>query len=101
MNKPRVLFLCTGIRRAARWQRHFLRAYAGDHFEVHSAGLEPTGYILPEVLGVMQERGLDLAGQSSKGVSGVSGKNPLFPYHHSLRRCRGELSRRLPQHGDT
>ena len=47
MSKPRVLFLCTVNSARSRMAEAFLRAYAGDHFEVHSAGLEPKGYILP------------------------------------------------------
>ena len=57
----------------------FLRAYAGDHFEVHSAGLEPKGHILSEVLTVMNECGLDMAGQSSKSVTEYLGKT-IFSY---------------------
>jgi arsenate reductase len=52
----------------------FLRAYAGEHFEVHSAGLEPIGLILPDVLTAMQERGLDMRDQYSKSVKEYLGK---------------------------
>jgi arsenate reductase len=52
----------------------FLRAYAEEHLEIHSAGIEPKGYILPEVLIVMKERGLDLSGQTSKSISEYLGK---------------------------
>src|SRR5512139_1842499 len=74
MDKPKVLFLCTGNSARSQMAEAYLRAYAGDHFEVHSAGLEPKGYILPEVLGVMQERRIDMAGQSSKSVTEYLGK---------------------------
>jgi arsenate reductase (thioredoxin) len=74
MVKPKVLFLCTGNSARSQMAEAFLRAYAGDHFEVHSAGLEPKGYILPEVEAVMKERGLDMAGQWSKSVSEYLGK---------------------------
>jgi len=51
----------------------FLRKYAGDQFNVYSAGLEPTE-IHPMTRQVMQEVGLDLEGQSAKGVDTYLGK---------------------------
>ena len=74
MTHPRVLFLCTGNSARSQMAEAFLRAYAGDRFEVYSAGLEPAGYILPQVLTVMEERGLDLGGQRSKGVGDYLGR---------------------------
>lgn len=74
MHKPRVLFLCTGNSARSRMAEAFLRAYADKHFEIHSAGIEPKGYILPEVLAVMKERGLDMDGQTSKSVREYLGK---------------------------
>jgi arsenate reductase len=74
----------TSRRTVQRWKRFyqkpsgraeaFLRAYAGEHFEVHSAGLEPKGLILPEVVEAMQEVGLSLEGQFSKGVDTYLGR---------------------------
>ena len=84
MNKARVLFLCTGNSARSQMAEAFLKAYAGDHFEVHSAGLEPKGYILPEVLEVMKERGLDMAGQSSKSVDDYLGK---MIFTHTITVC--------------
>jgi len=42
----------------------FLRHYAGDHFEPHSAGLDPKG-INPYTIRVMTERGIAIDDQSS------------------------------------
>jgi arsenate reductase (thioredoxin) len=74
MNTPKVLFLCTGNSARSQMAEAFLRAYAGRHFDVHSAGIEPKGFILPEVLTVMEERGLDLKGQYSKSVKEYLGR---------------------------
>ena len=74
MNKPRVLFLCTGNSARSQMAEAFLRSYADDRFEVHSAGVEPKGHILPDVLTVMNEIGVDMSGQKSKGVSEYLGK---------------------------
>lgn len=84
MSKPKVLFLCTGNSARSQIAEAFLKAYASDHFEVHSAGLEPKGLILPEVLTVMKERGLDMAGQTSKGVREYLGKT-IFA--HTITVC--------------
>lgn len=74
MTKPKVLFLCTGNSARSQMAEAFLRAMAGDQFEVHSAGVQPKGRILPEVQTVMEERGLDMSGQTSKGVDVYLGK---------------------------
>lgn len=54
--------------------RSFLRAYAGDHFDVYSAGLEPKSEILPVARRVMAEIGLDMQGQYPKSVNEYLGK---------------------------
>jgi arsenate reductase len=56
----------------------FLRHYAGDHFEAHSAGLEPKG-VNPFTVQVMQEKGIDMSSHTSKGVDVYLGK-VLFQY---------------------
>lgn len=76
--KTRVLFLCTGNSARSQMAEAFLRKYAGDRFEVHSAGLEPKG-INPYTIRVMEEVGLDLSGHRSKGVNEYLGK-VLFHY---------------------
>jgi arsenate reductase len=52
----------------------FLRKYAGDRFEVHSAGLVPKGFIHPLAVRVMDESGVDLRGQSSKSLRPFLGR---------------------------
>ncbi|HJX39737.1 MAG TPA: arsenate reductase ArsC, partial [Anaerolineae bacterium] len=71
--KTRVLFLCTGNTARSQMAEAFLRRYAGDRFEAYSAGLEP-GEIHPYIFKVMQEIGLNLAGQRSKHVNEYMGK---------------------------
>jgi arsenate reductase len=56
----------------------FLRKFAGDRFEVHSAGLEPKG-LNPLTVRVMEEIGVDMSGHRSKGVNEYLGK-VLFQY---------------------
>jgi arsenate reductase len=73
MNKTKVLFLCTGNSARSQMAEAFLRKYAGDRFEVYSAGLEPKG-INPYTERVMREIGVDISGQYSKNVSEYIGK---------------------------
>lgn len=56
----------------------FLRKYAGDVLEPHSAGLEPKG-LHPLTVRVMQEVGIDISNQRSKGIETYLGKT-LFQY---------------------
>jgi arsenate reductase len=71
--KDRVLFLCTGNTARSQMAEAFLTHYAGDRFEVYSAGLEP-GVINPLTVEVMKEIGYDLSGQRAKGIEGFLGK---------------------------
>ncbi len=73
MPKPRVLFLCTHNSARSQMAEAFLRKYAGDHFEVYSAGLEPTP-IRPQVIQVMEELGFDMSQHQSKGLDQFLGK---------------------------
>ena len=74
----RVLFLCTGNSARSQMAEAFLRKYAGEYFEVHSAGLEPKG-VNPFTVQVMEEKGIDISGQTSKGINTYLGK-VLFQY---------------------
>ncbi len=73
MNKTRVLFLCTGNSARSQMAEAFLRKYAGDDFDVYSAGLEPKG-INPYTLKVLKEAGLDTTPLASKGLDTYMGK---------------------------
>jgi arsenate reductase (thioredoxin) len=71
--KEKVLFLCTGNSARSILGEALLRHYAGDRFEVYSAGLEPKG-INPYTLRVLAEKGIDTSSQSSKDVREYLGK---------------------------
>ena len=78
MNSQKVLFLCTGNSARSQMAEAFLRKFGGDKFEAHSAGLEPRG-LNPLTVKVMNEVGIDVSGQTSKGVEVYLGKI-LFQY---------------------
>jgi len=67
-HKPRVLFLCTQNSARSQMAEAFLRRYGADHFEAHSAGLEPAT-INPLTYQVMQEVGIDLAADGHRSKS--------------------------------
>jgi arsenate reductase len=73
MSRQRVLFLCTGNSARSQMAEAFLRTYAGDDFDSHSAGLEPTG-LNPLTVNVMEEVGIDVSNQPSKGIETYLGK---------------------------
>lgn len=74
----RILFLCTGNSARSQMAEAFLRKYAGERFEAHSAGLKPAG-LNPFTIQAMREVGIDISDQTSKGVDAYLGK-VLFQY---------------------
>jgi len=73
MQKPRVLFLCTGNSCRSQIAEAFLRRHGGDQFEVFSAGIDPKP-INPLTYRVMADAGYDLAGHTSKKLDKLPGK---------------------------
>ncbi len=71
--KPAVLILCTGNTARSQMAEAFLKKYAGDSLDVYSAGYDPKE-INPLTRQVMAEKGFDLSGHYSKGVTEFLGK---------------------------
>ncbi len=69
--KTRVLFLCTGNSCRSQMAEGFLRELGGSHYEVNSAGTNPTR-INPMAIRVMAEAGIDISDQYSKPVDQLS-----------------------------
>jgi len=88
MIKSRVLFLCSGNSCRTQMAEAFLRHLAGDHFDVISAGADPTP-LDPEPVDAMGELGIDIFGQTTKDVSRFPGQR--FTYVVSL--CDREQER--------
>lgn len=64
--KRRVLFLCTGNSARSVLAEATLRAWAGNRFEVFSAGSQPTGSVNPYALAQLSVEGIPTAGLRSK-----------------------------------
>ena len=67
MTKKRVLFYCKHNSCRSQMAEAYLKHFAGDQFDVYSAGLSPE-LIHPFVWEVMEEDGISLRGQTSKSI---------------------------------
>lgn len=64
MSKAKMLILCTGNSARSQMAQALMKRYAGDHFEVYSAGLEAKG-INPYAVRVLGEVGIDISTHKS------------------------------------
>jgi len=71
--RQRVLFLCTGNSARSQMAEGILRHFAGDRFEVFSAGTRPVG-LNPNAVTAMAEIGISIAGSRSKSVDEFAGQ---------------------------
>lgn len=67
--KPTVLILCTGNSCRSHMAEGILRHIAGDILDVQSAGSNPSGYVHPLSLQVMEEIGINMHGHHSKHMN--------------------------------
>ena len=63
----RVLFACVGNSARSVMAQGFARHYGGDGVDARSGGSRPLGYLLPEAVQVMREKGIDISRETSKG----------------------------------
>jgi arsenate reductase len=71
--RRRVLFLCTHNSARSQMAEGWLRALAGDRFEVASAGTEQTR-VHPLAVRAMGEVGIDIGGHESKTLERFLGE---------------------------
>jgi len=62
----RVMFVCTGNSARSQMAEGFARHFGRGRIEAYSAGMEPSR-LNPFAVAVMQEKGVDISGQRSKG----------------------------------
>ncbi|MEO6323210.1 MAG: arsenate reductase ArsC [Thermoanaerobaculia bacterium] len=72
ITQKRILFLCTGNSCRSQMAEALLRHLLGDEVVTASAGTEPKR-LHPLAVRVMEEIGLDISHQRSKGVDNVMG----------------------------
>lgn len=65
--KTKVLFICTHNSARSQMAEELLRAMYGNHYDVYSAGIEPSK-VNPYAIKVMSEIGIDISTQYSKNI---------------------------------
>lgn len=71
MERPgAVLFLCTGNSCRSQMAEGFARDMFPPNIQIFSAGISPVG-INPWTIHIMDEAGIDIRGQRSKGISAI------------------------------
>lgn len=73
MARKRVLFLCTHNSARSQMAEGYLRAVAGDRYEVASAGTTAT-HVHPLAVQVMHELGVDLQQHAAKTLDVFAGQ---------------------------
>lgn len=77
--KQRVLFVCIHNSARSQMAEAFLNQLCPNEFEAQSAGLEP-GRLNPIVVEAMQEVGIDISGNATKGVFDMFKAGKTFNY---------------------
>jgi len=77
--KKKVLFICVHNSARSQMAEAFLNDSCGDHFEAHSAGLEP-GQLNPLAVAAMREVGIDISQHRTQAVFDVFKSGKLFAY---------------------
>ena len=78
----RVLFLCTHNSARSQMAEGLLRAWEGDRFEAHSAGVVATE-VRALAVRAMAELRIDISGQSSKSLDDYVGQ----PFDYAITVC--------------
>ena len=91
--RKRVLFICVHNSARSQMAEAWLKQFAGDRFDVESAGLEP-GTLNPLVVEVMREVGLNLSHNQTKGVFGFIKEGRRF--HYVITVCDETAAERCP-----
>lgn len=68
MARVKILFVCMGNCVRSQIAEALARHYFADLIEAESAGLHPLGFIDPTARAAVEERGVSMDGQFSKGL---------------------------------
>ena len=91
--KQKVLFICIHNSARSQMAEAFLNQICGETFEASSAGIEP-GKLNPNVIEVMREIGIDIAGNKTKSVQDMINSGEKFAY--AITVCDETSAERCP-----
>ena len=100
--KKKVLFICVHNSARSQMAEAFLNLICPDHFEAHSAGLEP-GTLNPLAVEAMREVGVDISGKKTQAVFDVF-KNGQFSHTslpYAMKAVRNVVRFFLESHTDS
>jgi arsenate reductase len=83
--KLKILFICEHNSGRSQIAEAYLKKFAGDQFQIESAGLEPAGKVNPLVVKVMKEEGFDLSDKKPQSVFELFKAGKL--YDHVITVC--------------
>lgn len=73
-----ILVLCTGNSARSQMAAAFLARYAGDRFDVYSAGTEPADAIHPLAIAAMRDQGIEIEGKPTDYREYLGELSPYF-----------------------
>jgi protein-tyrosine-phosphatase len=90
----RLLFVCVENSNRSQMAQAFASHHGGNHVQAHSAGSRPSGVINPRAIAAMNQRGIDLSGQRSKGLADL----PPLEWDWIITMGCGDACPMLPAH---
>lgn len=93
MTKKKVLFICVHNSARSQMSEELLRKFAGDRFEIESAGLEP-GTLNPYVIEVLKEEGINISGKETKSAFDLLKQGKWF--HYVITVCDESSAEKCP-----
>jgi arsenate reductase len=91
--KPSVLFVCVHNSARSQMAEEYLRRFAGDLFNVESAGLTP-GTLNPYVVELLQEDGIDISAKETQSVVDLYRAGRSYAYVITV--CSREAEKECP-----
>ncbi len=92
----KIAFICTGNSCRSQMAEGFAKYILGSEWEIYSAGVSPMGKIQALTFDVMQEVGIDISLQYSKGLDDI----PMEEIDYFITLCGNALDHcpTLPSH---